>query len=62
MFSRAIFGFSRCTWPKTALLPPPPIMTSRNLTSYFRSMAVIEIITGDGKLILRDREIMTNFF
>ena len=24
MFSRAIFGFSRCTWPKIALAPPPP--------------------------------------
>ena len=24
MFSRAIFGFSRCTWPKIALPPPPP--------------------------------------
>ena len=35
-------------------------MTSRNLTSYFRSMDVIEIITGDGKLILRDRENMMN--
>ena len=27
MFSRAIFGFSRCTWPKIAL--PPPILASK---------------------------------
>ena len=29
MFSRAIFGFSRCTWPKIALPPPSPkLMTT----------------------------------
>ena len=32
------------------------IMAPRNLASYYSSMAVLEIITGVGRLILRDRE------
>ena len=36
MFSRAIFGFSRCTWPKIALPPPPNIspLLSRSSHEY----------------------------
>ena len=48
MFSRAIFGFSRCTWPKIALPPPPPPILASKGRIYskivFKKTGIIKLV------------------